>query len=214
MPEPEQKILPLFPLNVVLFPRAPLPLHIFEERYRRMVAAALEGEGLFGVVCADGEGAARTGCCARIVKIIKRYDDGRLDILTVGVQRFRIARLLRDEAYMRAQVSYFRDSDGDALADLPNLVDRCLQLFYYIYDTMPGNLPLSELEQTSATVASFYLAHFSDLALTLKQRLLELTDPEMRLKQLRAALEQRKREQREQLDRTRQIQSNGHLPPQ
>ncbi len=211
MPEPEQKILPLFPLNVVLFPRAPLPLHVFEERYRRMVAAALEGEGLFGVICTDGEGAARTGCCARIVKIIKRYDDGRLDILTVGVQRFRITRLLREEAYLQAQVRYFRDSAGDDLADL---VDRCLQLFYYIYDTMPGNLPISELEQTSATVASFYLAYFSDLALPQKQRLLELTDPETRLKQLRTALEQRRREQRERQDRTRLVQSNGHLPPE
>lgn len=214
MPEPEQKVLPMFPLKVVLFPRTPLPLHIFEERYRRMVAAALEGEGLFGVICAGSDEAVRVGCCAKIVKIIKRYDDGRLDILTVGVQRFRIARLLPEETYMQAQVSYFRDAAGDALADLPDLVDRCLQLFYYIYDTMPGNLPLSELEQTSATVASFYLAYFSDLSLTQKQRLLELTDPETRLKQLRAALEQRKREQREQLDRTRQIQSNGHLPPQ
>lgn len=214
MPEPEQKVLPMFPLKVVLFPRTPLPLHIFEERYRRMVAAALEGEGLFGVICAGSDEAVRVGCCAKIAKTIKRYDDGRLDILTVGVQRFRITRLLPEETYMQAQVSYFRDAAGDDLADLPDLVDRCLQLFYYIYDTMPGNLPLSELEQTSATVASFYLAYFSDLSLTQKQRLLELTDPETRLKQLRAALEQRKREQLEQLDRTRQIQSNGHLPSQ
>ena len=97
MPEPEQ-ILPLFPLNVVLFPRAPLPLHIFEERYKQMVAAALEGEGLFGGICTDGGGAARTGCCAKIVKVVKRYDDGRMDILTVGVRRFRIARLLRKKS--------------------------------------------------------------------------------------------------------------------
>lgn len=208
MPEPEQ-ILPLFPLNVVLFPRAPLPLHIFEQRYRRMVAAVLEGEGLFGVICADGDGAARTGCCAKIVKIIKRYDDGRLDLLTVGVRRFRITRLLRDEAYLQARVRYFADSAADDLADL---VAPCLRLFQDLYDTTPGNLPYAELERTSATVVSFYVSYFSDLALAQKQRLLELTDPEARLRQVHAALEKRQHELRDRLKRLRLTQSNGHFP--
>lgn len=209
MPEPEQT-LPLFPLNVVLFPRAPLPLHIFEERYRRMVAAVLEGEGLFGVICADGAGAARTGCCAKIVKIIKRYDDGRLDLLSVGVRRFRITRLLREEAYLQARVRYFGDRAAD---DLTDLVEPCLRLFQDLYDTTPGNLPYAELERTSATVVSFYVSYFSDLALAQKQRLLELTDPEARLRQVHAALEKRQREQRDRLGRIRLTQSNGHFPP-
>ncbi len=209
MPEPEQ-ILPLFPLNVVLFPRAPLPLHIFEERYKQMVAAVLEGEGLFGVICTDGEGAARTGCCAKIVKIINRYDDGRMDILTVGVRRFRIARVLREEAYLQARVRYFGD---DAAGDLPELVDRCLRLFHDIYQSTPGNLPRDELERSSTTVVSFYVAFFSDLALKQKQRLLELTNPEARLRQIHAALRTRQRERRERLERARLVQGNGHIPP-
>lgn len=209
MPEPEP-ILPLFPLNVVLFPRGPLPLHIFEERYRQMVAAVLEDDGVFGVICAEGAGAARTGCCAKIVKIIKRYDDGRLDILSMGVRRFRITRLLREKTYLQARVRYFEDSTARGPAEL---VDRCLRLFYEIYDTTPGNLPLADLEQCSASVASFYVAHFSDLALPQKQQLLELTDPEARLLQIHAALEQRQGEQRERLARSRLVQSNGHLPP-
>ena len=209
MPEPEQ-ILPLFPLNVVLFPRAPLPLHIFEQRYRRMVARALEGEGLFGVVCTTGGGAARTGCCAKIVKIVKRYDDGRMDILTVGVRRFRIARVLREESYLQAHVRYFGD---DAAADLPELVDRCLRLFHDIYETTPGNLPRHELERSSATVVSFYVAYFSDLALPHKQRLLELTNPEARLRQIHAALRKRQRDRRERLERSRLVRGNGHISP-
>ena len=209
MPEPEQ-ILPLFPLNVVLFPRAPLPLHIFEERYQRMVAAVLDGEGLFGVICAEGGGAARIGCCAKIVKVIKRYDDGRMDILTVGVRRFRIARLLREEAYLQARVSFFGDA---AAGDLEGPVSRCLRLFHDIYDTTPGNLPLAELERSSATVVSFYVAYFSDLALAQKQRLLELTSPEERLRQAHAALQTRQRERRERVQRMRLVQGNGHLPP-
>ena len=209
MPEPEQ-ILPLFPLNVVLFPRAPLPLHVFEERYKKMVAAALEGEGLFGVICTDGGGAARTGCCAKIVKVVKRYRDGRMDILAVGVRRFRIARLLRDETYLQAQVRYFGDA---AAGDLPELVERCLRLFRDVYDTTPGNLPHAELKRSSATMVSFYVAYFSDLALTQKQRLLELTNPEARLRQIHAALRTRQRQRRERLQRSRLVRGNGHIPP-
>ena len=208
MPEPEQT-LPLFPLNVVLFPRAPLPLHIFEDRYQRMVATVLAGEGLFGVICSDDEGAARIGCCAKIVKIIKRYDDGRLDLLTVGVRRFRIARLLRDEVYLQARVRYFGD---EAVDDLAELVARCLRLFYDIYETTPGNLPDAELERTSATVISFFVAYFSDLPLAQKQRLLELTNPQARLRQAYTALETRQRERWERLERSRLVQGNGHFP--
>ena len=209
MPEPEQ-ILPLFPLDVVLFPRAPLPLHIFEERYKRMIATVLDGEGIFGVVCADDGGAARIGCCAKIVKVIKRYDDGRMDILTVGVRRFRIARLVRGEAYLQARVRFFGD---DAAGDLARLVSRCLGLFHAIYETTPGNLPQAELERSSATVVSFYVAYFSDLPLEQKQRLLELTDPEARLRQAYAALETRQRERRESRARAHLVRGNGHIPP-
>ena len=210
MPEPEP-ILPLFPLNVVLFPRAPLPLHIFEDRYKQMVAAALEGEGLFGVICAEGGGAARTGCCAKIVKVVKRYDDGRMDILTVGVRRFRIARLLRKRSVSAGAGALLR---GRRRGRPPRASsERCLRLFHDIYDTTPGNLPHAELERSSATVVSFYVAYFSDLALTQKQRLLELTNPEARLRQIHAALRTRQRERRERLERSRLVQGNGHIPP-
>ena len=210
MPEPDAT-LPLFPLNVVLYPRAPLPLHIFEERYKEMVAAALDGEGVFGMVCAGKDGVARVGCTAKIVKVIRRYDDGRMDILTVGMRRFRIARLVTDEAYLQAQVSYFGD---DAAGTGGRLVARCMDLYRRIYESTPGNLPESDLQGCSATVASFYLAYFSDLPLVRKQQFLELTDPDARLRELRKAFETRLRERRESLLRARRIEGNGHLPPQ
>ena len=207
MPESEQ-LLPLFPLNVVLFPRAPLPLHIFEERYKEMVAAVLDGDGLFGVICADGGAVARIGCSAKIVKVIKRYDDGRLDILTVGVRRFQVGRLLRDEAYLQARVRFFGDAPS---GDHPRLVTRCLRLFHDLYETTPGNLPLPELQASSATVVSFYVAYFSDLPLARKQRLLELTNPQARLRQAHSELEILQRERRAGQERSRIVQGNGHL---
>ena len=210
MPEPETT-LPLFPLNVVLYPRAPLPLHIFEERYKEMVATVLDGEGIFGMVCAGKEGVARVGCTARIVKVLRRYDDGRMDILTVGMRRFRIARLLTDEAYLQAQVSYFGD---EAAGSGGKLVARCLDLYRKIYESTPGNLPEEDLQESSATVASFYFAYFSDLSLVRKQQFLELTDPHVRLRDLRKAFEARLRERKQSRQRARLVEGNGHIPPQ
>ena len=210
MPDPDATV-PLFPLNVVLYPRAPLPLHIFEDRYKQMVAAVLDGEGVFGMVCAGKEGVARVGCTAKIVKVIRRYDDGRMDILTVGMRRFRIARLVTDEAYLQAQVSYFGD---DAAGAAGKLVARCMDLYREIYETTPGNLPKADLEASSATVASFYFAYFSDLSLVRKQQFLELTDPNTRLRELRKAFERRLRERKESRRRNRLVEGNGHIPPQ
>src|ERR1700740_2272507 len=76
--------LPLFPLNVVLLPGADLPLHIFEPRYRQMVKSCLENKTEFGMLLSLPKGVARVGCTAEILEVVKRYPDGRMDILTIG----------------------------------------------------------------------------------------------------------------------------------
>src|SRR5579864_4357368 len=86
--------IPLFPLNVVLLPGAALPLHIFEPRYRGMVKDCLEEKTRFGVLLALDNGVARVGCTAEIIKVVQRYNDGRMDILTVGREPFRVVELL------------------------------------------------------------------------------------------------------------------------
>jgi Lon protease-like protein len=104
--------IPLFPLDVVLFPGAALPLHIFEERYKEMISECLRADAAFGVVRAQREGLAVTGCSARIVQVLERYDDGRMDILCEGVQRFEIELLDNVRAFLQAEVEFFED-DGD-----------------------------------------------------------------------------------------------------
>jgi Lon protease-like protein len=79
--------IPLFPLEVVLFPGAALPLHIFESRYKEMIGECLAGKSAFGVVRAQREGLAVIGCTAEIIRILEKYPDGRLDILCQGSQR-------------------------------------------------------------------------------------------------------------------------------
>jgi Lon protease-like protein len=101
--------IPLFPLDVVLFPGAPLPLHIFEERYKEMVAECIALTCDFGVVRAQRGGLAVIGCTARIVKVLERYDDGRLDILCQGNQRFEIEMLDNTRSFLQAEVDAFDD---------------------------------------------------------------------------------------------------------
>ena len=113
MPE---ALLPLFPLPLVLFPRTPLPLHIFEERYRTMINDCLQNNAEFGVVQATEKGIANSGCTAAIDRVLKRYPDGQLDILTTGRRRFEIVRLNDEADYLRGTVEYY-DDDRNEEAD-------------------------------------------------------------------------------------------------
>src|SRR5438105_3783113 len=79
----ETATIPLFPLNVVLFPHQPLPLHIFEPRYKKMVNDCLEKRLEFGVVLVHQGQLYQNGTCARIENILERFEDGRLKILTL-----------------------------------------------------------------------------------------------------------------------------------
>jgi Lon protease-like protein len=111
----QQGFLPLFPLEVVLFPRTPLPLHIFEDRYKEMIGEALRESAEFGVVLANQKGVVSTGCTASIEKVIERYPDGRMDILTLGRRRFEIQSLNEEREFLRGQVEFF-DDDSSAAA--------------------------------------------------------------------------------------------------
>ena len=102
--------IPLFPLDTVLFPGVPLPLHIFEARYREMISECLASEAPFGVVRAQREGLAVVGCTARIVRMLERYPDGRSDILTQGVDRFEIELLDDSRNFLQAEVDLLPDT--------------------------------------------------------------------------------------------------------
>ena len=105
------QLLPLFPLSLVLLPGMPLPLHIFEERYKEMMSDIIPVEGEFGVVLAKDDGIVNIGCTATVVNIVRKYPDGRLDLLAAGQRRFQIESLDEDKSYLRAEVEYFDDED-------------------------------------------------------------------------------------------------------
>ncbi len=101
--------IPLFPLGLVLLPEMVLPLHIFEERYKKMIGQCLDQNQEFGIVYFDGTRIQEAGCTARILRVLKRYDDGRMDIVTKGEKRFRIMNVSDTEAYLQARIVYFSD---------------------------------------------------------------------------------------------------------
>lgn len=104
--------IPLFPLDVVLFPGAALPLHIFEERYREMMRECLDREQTFGVVRARREGMAVIGCSAQIVAVLNQYPDGRFDILCQGRDRFEIELLDDSRSFLQAEVKLLVDNSA------------------------------------------------------------------------------------------------------
>ena len=122
MPPP---LLPLFPLGLVLFPRTPLPLHIFEDRYKEMMRDVLDSKAEFGVVLAGEKGIVNMGCTAVVDSVLKRYPDGRMDVLAVGRRRFEILGLDDEKPYLRGQVEFFDDEEFEPSA--PETQRRALE---------------------------------------------------------------------------------------
>ena len=102
-------LLPLFPLEIVVFPGAPLPLHIFEPRYKEMIGECLSQNRAFGMVRAKENALSAIGCSARILTVIKKYEDGRMDISAEGAQRFEIIQLSQERSFLQAEVAFFDD---------------------------------------------------------------------------------------------------------
>ena len=136
-----QRTIPLFPLNVVLFPGGFLPLHIFEERYKLMIQRCLDGDSVFGVVLiksgveVGGNAEPHSiGTTARIVNV-KREEDGRMNILVTGRERFRIDSVLLRQPYMEAVVDALDDdsaeaTEADLIADMRQAVEEQIRLLH------------------------------------------------------------------------------------
>jgi Lon protease-like protein len=150
----QEELLPLFPLQVVLFPRTSLPLHIFEERYKQMIADVLRGHTEFGVVLAGEKGIVNTGCTATVEKVLKKYPDGRMDLITMGRRRFEIILLNDEKPYLRGAVEYF---DDEATDPLPPEVGKRVVESYNDLRSIEESEPVHEPEMSDPQL-SFQLA--------------------------------------------------------
>jgi len=171
-------LLPLFPLRVVLFPGAALPLHIFEDRYKEMIGEVIAAQSEFGVVLAQENGIVNVGCTASIKKILKRFPDGRMDIEAVAHRRFEIIMLNEEKSYLRAPVSFFDDEEAGTMP--PELRARALESWRTLCAlSQPG---AGELDETAPQL-SFHLAQAVP-DLDFRQMLLNVRSEPERLKHL------------------------------
>ena len=198
------KLLPLFPLEVVLLPGAGMPLHIFEPRYRLMVGEAIEKKSEFGVILSQDGEIADAGCTALVKKVTRRYDDGRFDIETIGRRRFLAGALDQSLPYLQATVKYFGDTGGAADAkDLAPVLELAHQVAAQTGIAIPKVGPADRH-------ASFLIAAALPLGLPLKQGLLRMRSEVARLRELASHLSDLQR----RIGNTRQAQrlagTNGH----
>jgi ATP-dependent Lon protease len=190
--------LPLFPLPVVLFPGVPVPLHIFEPRYRQMLDDIRLASNLFGLTYFDSTTSetelppvGHAGCVAEVTET-QPLPDGRSNILAVGVIRYRIdSYVQRDDPYLVARVSYFEDHEEDAsmltesARDVAETFTRIAQAVRTINDER-ANLP--DISDTEPQRLSFLVAAAMEIEPDVKQELLELRSTSERLKRLKGML--------------------------
>lgn len=119
------RLLPLFPLQLVAFPGSAIPLHIFEERYKDMVGEAERRGTEFGIVLAREGGIVNAGCTVIVETVVRRYPDGRFDVVTRGRRRFEIVSLDQEKDYLRGEVLFFDDEDETPIS--PELRQRALE---------------------------------------------------------------------------------------
>lgn len=199
--------IPLFPLNVVLMPGSPLPLHIFEERYKQMVNECLESGAEFGMVLADESGTRSVGCTATIVELVERYEDGRLVILVEGSRRFKLNEIMTGKPYYVGDVEYIEEGPEE---DVGSLAEECVALLERVVAAATEGSVDIEIE-TPYRNLSFTIAGRIEFDLDTRQQILELTTERERLVKVRELLtEVAERLEREQQAREK-AQRNGHL---
>jgi Lon protease-like protein len=197
-------LLPLFPLDVVLLPGTPLPLHIFEPRYKEMIRECLEGNAPFGVVRALEEGIAQIGCTAEIVSVTKEYPDGRMDLVAQGHQRFEVLHLNEERTFLRAEILLVPDEEGTATDDERA---RAIKVHLEILSLAGA---VQDVSGADANQLSFHLAASLPLDLDFKQKLLAIRSENHRLRTLADYLEGILPKLR-QVSKTRQkAGGNGH----
>jgi len=190
--------LPLFPLPVVLFPGVPLPLHIFEPRYRQMLQDVSVSNRLFGVSYFDSSASDKehpmvghVGCVAEVTET-QALPDGRSNILTVGLIRYRVENYLeRGDPYLVAQVNYFEDEEEDgelvnqssrSVAEAFSRIARAVKIINDERATLP------DISDTDPQRLSFLVAAAMEIDADVKQELLELRSTSERLRRLRGML--------------------------
>jgi Lon protease-like protein len=178
---PVEIIIPLFPLGVVLLPEMILPLHIFEERYKTMIGQCLDQDEEFGIVYFNGKKMEEVGCTARILKVLKRYDDGRMDILTKGNKRFEIIDVSDREACLQARVVYLDDRADEETEGFEKLAYEGVELLQELDKLAEKEQEYAFFDEVDVRLLSFLIPSHDGFGPQEKQKFLEMTSTRDRL---------------------------------
>ncbi len=199
-PQPEESSslisLPLFPLNLVLFPGMALPLHIFEERYKDMIGDCIDRKEPFGIVLIKeglevGDPAVpfQIGTTANIVNV-ERLPEGRMNILTRGQQRFETAEVVQRSPHMVGQIRYLEEQAGEVSAELAAEASSQYSDFIRNLSALAGGWTARAEVPKEPIDLSYGIASNLDLPTSTRQELLELPTAQQRLEMLLPLLKQ------------------------
>lgn len=174
----------LFPLGIVLLPSEVVPLHIFEDRYKELIGECLELERDFGLVYADENGVRETGTRARVADVLDRFDDGRLNVLVEGGERFHVERLTRGRSFLTAEVEPFEDDTAGEPDE--DEAERVTESFRALAMAAGAD---AEVPEPGLPELSFHVAARVEIPADAKQELLELRSEAARLTRLRGLLD-------------------------
>jgi ATP-dependent Lon protease len=212
--------LPLFPLPLVLLPNEMLPLHIFEPRYRQMLKDVQLTNRIFGVTYFGAEGTiierpeiGSLGCAAE-VRDVQPLPDGRSNIITVGIARYRLESYVEtSEPYLVGEISFFEDDDEDS-AVLQTLADEVFALFIRVaqaaHDLSGERGQMPEIPQAEPQQLSFLIAAAFNLQPEVKYEFLEMRSTAGRLERLRDMLKETVGKVEESAKMTKIARTNGH----
>jgi Lon protease-like protein len=201
---------PLFPLGLVLLPGEVVPLHIFEDRYRLMIGECLDEEREFGILWLADDELKEVGCAARVTRVLERFDDGRLNIVVQGRERFRLVEVNEvgeEESYHTGEVEPLIDQ-ADPADDASK--ERALDLFHRLVDLTGAEV--DEPEDAEEQL-SFSLAARFEFAPTVKQELLQSTSERLRLERLCELLDGAVEVVARQQEIAARAQTNGKVDP-
>ena len=172
----------LFPLGVVLLPAERIPLHIFEDRYRELIRECLAEEREFGLVYAEEEEMREIGTRARVTDVLQEFDDGRLNIVVEGGERFRVLEMTEGRSFKTARIEPVVDEEDDPSSDER---ERALAVYRRLAEAANADADIDEASQQ----LSFEIAGRIAFDAEVKQRLLELRSERARLRSLGPLLE-------------------------
>jgi Lon protease-like protein len=200
----------LFPLPIVLVPTERIPLHIFEPRYRELIEECVENDTDFGLVLATGDGAVHEiGTRAAVLEVIEVLDDGRMNVVVEGRDRFRLLELTSGRAFTTGLVEPVIDEDDQPTTEE---VERALEVFHELAETSESDVDVPEPD---VPLLDFELAARVDFAVDSKQALLAMTSPKLRMQRLAELLESAlEAVQLEQTMRERASQNGKVTPPE